>query len=273
MVEVVVTTPPSLISLQTLTFHSNPSVTFCLPFSRITDNTHTMNVTASLHGLSLLEWPAELRLPLYNQLILRCLHDGAASDISGLFLCCRTVYQEMTAEYIRTLKPLLLAKHQWDTSELSDLGCLRVEPQTDLHLDLHLSRVHVAIPVDTAGAIQDDMGLSTGSCFDSLADALQPILTSPWSEITLSFVEQTTEVSRQSMNAYTFVAVFEEFAAPRMQRLTLRFGEEVSRNSCYVSPVLEMLGIVQFGRDGPRSRSRSFDRAYLFMLSTESHVE
>jgi hypothetical protein len=71
----------------------------------------------------LIAFPPELRLAVYRELILTCLVEDTPSEIQGLFLSCRQIYQEMENEYISKARAFvdvryickLSTKLQWET--------------------------------------------------------------------------------------------------------------------------------------------------------------
>jgi hypothetical protein len=62
---------------------------------------------------SLFVLPVELRLEVYKSLAENCLSDGHATDISGLFMTCCQIYQELEVDFIAKIRPLLLARYNW----------------------------------------------------------------------------------------------------------------------------------------------------------------
>ena len=64
-------------------------------------------------GTDFLDLSTELRLEVYKHLIIDQLGNGHASGLAGLFMSCRTVYQELEKEYIANARELLNAQQAW----------------------------------------------------------------------------------------------------------------------------------------------------------------
>lgn len=71
----------------------------------------TAYIMASFLGL-----PPELRLHVYQYLLITSIADGRAADAAGLLFTCQTVYSEMRTDFIPAVAIALSALSQWNSS-------------------------------------------------------------------------------------------------------------------------------------------------------------
>ncbi|CAO2647296.1 Nn.00g082180.m01.CDS01 [Neocucurbitaria sp. VM-36] len=145
---------------------------------------------AGSHSPSFLTLSTELRLEVYQHLIIDCLAAGALKGLSGLYLSCREVHQELESEYIQKIRPLLHAQRQWTRYHRQyrnlvheslplrlshhDLFSLRTGALSTLTIDLPPLPPHESYSFDTALA------------------RIRPLLRLPWSVLTLTLCDHGT---------------------------------------------------------------------------------
>jgi hypothetical protein len=182
-----------------------------------------MAATQSSH---LLGPPAELRLQVYEYFVTDSLSYGETYDITGLFLFCRQVYQELNAEYISKFRALSHAKYKWQKNDFPG-GTLRMNISPSLNVSTDKAELSIAV--------EDMMSDTDGRYVDSLkagADSLRLVFASPWS--VLNFSLDSAEYGGASLDPSNerFETVFEilakmRAAAPeklRINRSVLSFG-------------------------------------------------
>lgn len=197
---------------------------------------------------TLTQWPVELRLVIYNHLITSCLRDGKTSDLAGVFLSCRIIYHDIRNEYMRTMAPLLLAKHKWETSIASHSTSLSISLTTGLRCEPRETKLHLAIPLHTT--TEDALVSSSLECFSV---ALQPVFTSYWSEVSLTLAGPPTEVPDLAWHQHKLHGLVERldsmvFAAPRMHRLVINFNLQKPLRAMRVQDYKYMLNIPNLAR-------------------------
>jgi hypothetical protein len=121
--------------------------------------------------------PTELRLEVYEYLIVECLADGPVSDIAGLFHCCREVNQELEAEYMPKIRRLLRAKYEWEAIGFGQ-GFIGMNLRPSLRAKGEDTELCFILPVESDINRGFDYRLLKPSV-RSLAGSLSPALSSP----------------------------------------------------------------------------------------------
>ncbi|KAH3974063.1 hypothetical protein HBI81_154770 [Parastagonospora nodorum] len=212
---------------------------------------------------ALLAMPTELRLDVYRYLFEDCLADGEVSDVTGLFLCCREIQQELEAELMARVRPLLTAKYEWESTSFRN-GIISFK----LH-GVSLSRPRRWRFLDYEEA-KDALRVALR--------ALKPVLTLPWSVFTLSLGRhaQLEELDMRDVDG-----LFDRFfrglhpgsstfrTLKHIDRLVLSYGHSRSP-ACASTSILrtlsdtsDRLGFCLKGRF-----SRSYTNAWVSRLST-----
>ncbi|KAH4936131.1 hypothetical protein HBI24_115310 [Parastagonospora nodorum] len=227
---------------------------------------------------ALLAMPTELRLDVYRYLFEDCLADGEVSDVAGLFLCCREIQQELEAELMARVRPLLTAKYEWESTSFRN-GIISFK----LHRGLNVKAEKVALSVDLP---LGKHGLrSITSDYEEAKDALRvalralkPVLTLPWSVFTLSLGRHA---QLEELDIRDVDGLFDRFfrglhpgsstfrTLKHIDRLVLSYGH--SRSPAYASTSIlrtlsdtsYRLGFCLKGRF-----SRSYTNAWVSRLST-----
>jgi hypothetical protein len=159
-----------------------------------------------------LTMPTELRHQVYEYLIVECLADGSVSDIAGLFHCCREVNQELEAEYMPKIRPLLRAKDEWEATSFQN-GLLRIALRPSLRAKVEDSELCVSLPVEPD--IHTGSGYrSLKSSIRSLARSLCPALRSPWHTLKLSYCSKFLSDMPELMS-FTYETLLRHLSQPK----------------------------------------------------------
>jgi hypothetical protein len=95
----------------------------------------------------LLHLPTELRLEVYNHLLTSTLADGAASDIAGLYMSCKTTQSEMQTQ-VANVQPILNVKHAWDIDSQAE-GTLHFEAPPNYTYLAPPTELRVLVPLNS----------------------------------------------------------------------------------------------------------------------------
>jgi hypothetical protein len=91
--------------------------------------------------------PTELRLEVYNHLLTSTLADGAASDIAGLYMSCKTTQSEMQT-LVANVQPIFNIKHAWDIDSQAE-GTLHFEAPPNHTYLAPPTELRVLVPINS----------------------------------------------------------------------------------------------------------------------------
>jgi len=170
----------------------------------------------------LLVLPTELRLEVYQYLVVNCLAEGRATDIAGIYLSCREIYAELNADFILKARPLLLAKHRWN--QISEGGApMRMDLVLDTRQSFRGSAIELSIKIPVLKVWLDDSKGETPDDFESfchMVEGIRPLFCLPWSVLTLGFYDASGPLTSFDHIDDLFFGVLyclHEFASRRKQ--------------------------------------------------------
>jgi hypothetical protein len=138
----------------------------------------------------LLNLPAELRLEVYQYLVIHCLAEGSTRDVAGVYLCCREIHTELETEHISKVRPLLKGKYRWEKNA-QYVAPIRFEMNTTRAAREDGACLVVRMPIgkewlgNKFGCAEDNEG------FREMVESLRPALGLPWSILTPCFYDPT----------------------------------------------------------------------------------
>jgi hypothetical protein len=224
---------------------------------------HAMTATQRCGFLVL---PTELRLEIYRYTIVNCLDRGSVSDISGLFRCCREVRQELEAEFMGTLRPLLTAKYRWERSAIEDSAFVRITLFTNLHIATEDIALQITLPIYPGP--RDNHGIFSANTLTGTAKFLRPILKLRWPTVTVRLVD----TNMHSFSMFSAQRLFKQMfgllgkntlRTLQVDRLILNFGNEGALVSD--SQFWALFAVYTFARrqSTQRSGSRKIKRGWM----------
>lgn len=185
--------------------------------------------------------PTELRLDVYRYLFEDCLSNGEVSDVAGLYLCCREVQQELEAEIMARVRPLLTAKYEWESTSFKD-GIISFKLNHSLNVKTGKIALAISLPIGKSALrsipngcnnfgqeIQPSPGRSAQSSLPHGPSSLSFVSEPP---LELSFVEYEVQLFYQLFD-YIFHTVKASQPLGGTDRLVLDYGHHratVSRN-------------------------------------------
>lgn len=204
----------------------------------VTMTDHNTRAALAAHPSDLLDLPAELRLQIYEHLIVDCLAHGIVTDVSGLYLACRQTHQEIELEYMGKIKPLLQARSQWQQLGFDAPLRIKVTP----HFKAAGSDADISIRLCLPRSWLDKYRRATVNQTKELKNRvprLIPVLTLNCSALALG-IEYSDGDTTSLESAYVFFATFCESdnfnhnslsELAQVDRLVLDLGNASSRVS------------------------------------------
>ena len=180
---------------------------------------------SDIQSSGFLRMPVELRLDVYQRLFVNCLADGYVSDVAGLYLCCSEVRDEIEAEYMTKIRPLLQAKYEWESTGFQDEP-LRFTLRPNLRAKAEETELSIGLPVDSTQYLTFDYEPLISSV-KTLALSLRSAFHHPWSILRLSVICQIPRQDRQHMTGW----VLEHFiyCLSQPQPRTFSFPKHIQR--------------------------------------------
>jgi hypothetical protein len=126
--------------------------------------------------------PAELRLKVYEHVVIDSMADGNIAGIGGLRLSCCNIYDEVSVDFVPKVRPLLEAMHKWQSAH-PDGAPLQIEFLNNYKFIAPPTETTITLPV--ALCWQMDIHTQAGiMSFKAAVRALFPLCTQPWSTLT-----------------------------------------------------------------------------------------
>lgn len=147
---------------------------------------------------SFLDLSTELRLQVYQYVVIESLAIGSVAGLRGLFLSCREVHHELETEFIAKIRPLLLASSGWKKASHDNPQAqrrhLRLKPSHHIFTpNTAPADLTIGLPIlqswllDTRPWTKPNSDLQDDPLFHSLLTCLRPLLRLRWSVLTLNF--------------------------------------------------------------------------------------
>lgn len=146
---------------------------------------------------SFLHLSTELRLEVYQYVVIESLTQGSLDGLPGLYLSCREVHHELETEFIGKIRPLLLALRGWKTASRDNAQAqrtrLRLKPTHHIFAsNTTPTNLTISLPVlqswlmDSRAWTNPNSDLQENELFKGLLFCLRPLVRLRWSVLTLN---------------------------------------------------------------------------------------
>jgi hypothetical protein len=158
--------------------------------------------------------PVELRLEVYQYLVVDCLYNGPSTDLKGIYFSCQMIHDELESELIKGNRHLMHAVYKWEKAGFGEVP-LMITPSRTSGPKTRTLEISIAVPILNSWIRDSPIFIARSVSFQNMVRSLNRVLAHPCDILNFKFYSaRELETNAESVMGaiYKLIAVTKEIS-------------------------------------------------------------